>query len=109
MLVQQIRDESGTFFKCRKVEAEVLFLVLLFLSREVDTALLFILVKIKVLSFVFYSFVFKLQYLILKLHRVSIVERITFGKFEKTHVCNLKKFKVFGGLSEENLVELLEG
>jgi hypothetical protein len=34
---------------------------------------------------------------------------ITFGKYEKTHVCNLKKFKVFGGMNESNMVELLEG
>ena len=43
----------------------------------------------------------------LKLERPSIVQSITFGKYEKTHVCNLKKFKVFGGMSEENMTELL--
>ncbi|XP_023686924.1 muskelin [Paramormyrops kingsleyae] len=47
------------------------------------------------------------QYLILKLERPAIVQSITFGKYEKTHVCNLKKFKVFGGMSEENMTELL--
>uniref|UniRef100_A0A8C7HPE6 Muskelin 1, intracellular mediator containing kelch motifs n=1 Tax=Oncorhynchus kisutch TaxID=8019 RepID=A0A8C7HPE6_ONCKI len=47
------------------------------------------------------------QYLMLKLERPSIVQSITFGKYEKTHVCNLKKFKVFGGMSEENMTELL--
>lgn len=36
-----------------------------------------------------------------------MVQSITFGKYEKTHVCNLKKFKVFGGMSEENMTELL--
>uniref|UniRef100_A0A670JH25 Muskelin N-terminal domain-containing protein n=1 Tax=Podarcis muralis TaxID=64176 RepID=A0A670JH25_PODMU len=35
------------------------------------------------------------QYLILKLERPAIVQSITSGKYEKTHVCNLKKFKVF--------------
>jgi len=25
------------------------------------------------------------------------------------HVCNVKKFVVFGGLSDENMIELLEG
>ena len=44
----------------------------------------------------------------LKLEHPSIVETITFGKYEKTHVCNLKKFKVFGGLNDENMIELLE-
>ena len=34
---------------------------------------------------------------------------ITFGKFEKSHVCNLKKFKIYGGVEENNLMELLEG
>jgi hypothetical protein len=45
--------------------------------------------------------------LILKLERPAIVQNITFGKYEKTHVCNLKKFKVFGGMNEENMTELL--
>uniref|UniRef100_A0A671NHU4 Muskelin-like n=2 Tax=Sinocyclocheilus anshuiensis TaxID=1608454 RepID=A0A671NHU4_9TELE len=47
------------------------------------------------------------QYLILKLERPAIVLNIIYGKYEKTHVCNLKKFKVFGGMSEENMTELL--
>ncbi|CAG5927233.1 unnamed protein product [Menidia menidia] len=47
------------------------------------------------------------QFLILKLERPAIVQSITFGKYEKTHVCNLKKFKVFGGMSEDNMTELL--
>ncbi|XP_068526202.1 muskelin isoform X2 [Anas acuta] len=47
------------------------------------------------------------QYLILKLERPAIVQSITFGKYEKTHVCNLKKFKVFGGMNEENMTDLL--
>ncbi|XP_009958218.1 PREDICTED: muskelin-like, partial [Leptosomus discolor] len=46
-------------------------------------------------------------YLILKLERPAIVQSITFGKYEKTHVCNLKKFKVFGGMNEENMTDLL--
>lgn len=48
------------------------------------------------------------QYLILKLQSPSIVKYITFGKYEKTHVCNIKKFKIFGGLEPENMMELLE-
>uniref|UniRef100_A0A3P8ZJ68 Muskelin 1, intracellular mediator containing kelch motifs n=1 Tax=Esox lucius TaxID=8010 RepID=A0A3P8ZJ68_ESOLU len=47
------------------------------------------------------------KYLMLKMERPAIVQSITFGKYEKTHVCNLKKFKVFGGMSEENMTELL--
>lgn len=48
------------------------------------------------------------QYLTLKLQKHSIVFTITFGKYEKTHVCNLRKFKVFGGLQDDNMIELLE-
>lgn len=48
------------------------------------------------------------QFLILKLRFPSIVKTITFGKYEKTHVCNIKKFKVYGGLEPENMMELLE-
>ncbi|XP_017485402.1 PREDICTED: muskelin isoform X1 [Rhagoletis zephyria] len=49
------------------------------------------------------------QYLTLKLKRPAIVKKIKFGKFEKSHVCNIKKFRIFGGLDEERLVLLLEG
>uniref|UniRef100_T1J0F1 Muskelin N-terminal domain-containing protein n=1 Tax=Strigamia maritima TaxID=126957 RepID=T1J0F1_STRMM len=48
------------------------------------------------------------QFLTLKLEHAAIVQTIGFGKYEKTHVCNLKKFKVFGGLNDENMVELVE-
>lgn len=37
------------------------------------------------------------------------MEKIKFGKYEKAHVCNLRKFKVFGGLEESCRVFLLEG
>jgi hypothetical protein len=57
---------------------------------------------INVLEFVFF------QFLILKLEKPSIVETITFGKYEKTHVCNLKKFKIFGGVSDSHMIQLLE-
>jgi len=36
------------------------------------------------------------QFVILKLEKPSIVTKITFGKYEKTHSCNLKHFKVYG-------------
>jgi hypothetical protein len=35
------------------------------------------------------------QFLILKLQDLSVLRQITFGKFHKGHVCNLKEFKVF--------------
>ncbi|GAB6029244.1 Muskelin 1, intracellular mediator containing kelch motif [Chamberlinius hualienensis] len=49
------------------------------------------------------------QFLILKLERPAIIKSITFGKYEKTHVCNVKKFKVYGGLCDETMIELVEG
>ncbi|XP_001951423.2 muskelin isoform X1 [Acyrthosiphon pisum] len=47
------------------------------------------------------------QYLILKLQNTSIVKYIKFGKYERPHVCNLKRFKVYGGLGEDTKIELL--
>lgn len=48
------------------------------------------------------------QFILLKLKRPAIVRRIKFGKFEKSHVCNLKKFRVYGGMNENQMVLLLE-
>ncbi|XP_046661321.1 muskelin isoform X2 [Homalodisca vitripennis] len=48
------------------------------------------------------------QYITLKLANLSIVKTITFGKYEKNHVCNLKKFKIFVGLNDEHMMELLD-
>ena len=56
-----------------------------------------------------YFNIFSFQFLTLKLERPGIVKHVTFGKYEKTHVCNLKRFKVFGGLADENMIELLDG
>ncbi|KAJ6597980.1 Muskelin, partial [Pseudolycoriella hygida] len=49
------------------------------------------------------------QFLTLILQRPAIVHKIKFGKYDKSHVCNIKKFKVFGGLKEDNLQLLLQG
>lgn len=35
------------------------------------------------------------------------IDTITFGKYHKVHVCNLKEFKVYGGLTTSNMTELL--
>lgn len=48
------------------------------------------------------------QFLTLKLQRPAIVKKIKFGKYEKNHVCNIKKFKVVGGLEEDRMILLLE-
>uniref|UniRef100_A0A8C4QDE0 Muskelin N-terminal domain-containing protein n=1 Tax=Eptatretus burgeri TaxID=7764 RepID=A0A8C4QDE0_EPTBU len=47
------------------------------------------------------------QFLVLKLSHTAVAQSISFGKYEKTHVCNLKKFKVYGGMTEENMIEIL--
>jgi muskelin len=39
----------------------------------------------------------------------SIVHTITFGKYEKMHVCNVKKFEIYGGLEESGMLKLCEG
>ncbi|KAJ3119706.1 Muskelin 1, intracellular mediator containing kelch motif [Nowakowskiella sp. JEL0407] len=49
----------------------------------------------------------QLQYITLKLDNLAIANTITFGKFHKQHPCNLKEFKVYGGLDPQNMVELL--
>ncbi|KAG8038628.1 hypothetical protein G9C98_007335 [Cotesia typhae] len=49
------------------------------------------------------------QYLVLKLSRPAIVKFLTFGKFEKALVCNIKKFIIYGGMEHENMTELLKG
>ncbi|KAJ3332134.1 Muskelin 1, intracellular mediator containing kelch motif [Blyttiomyces sp. JEL0837] len=49
----------------------------------------------------------QMQFVTIKLDRVAVVHTITFGKYHKSHVCNLKGFKVYGGLSPSNMIELL--
>lgn len=44
----------------------------------------------------------------LKLEKLAIVKSITFGKYEETHMCNLKKFKIFGGMTDNAQIELLD-
>ncbi|OZJ05515.1 hypothetical protein BZG36_01880 [Bifiguratus adelaidae] len=48
----------------------------------------------------------QMQFVMLKLEKVSVVHSITFGKYHKVHVCNMKEFKIFGGMTPDNLVEL---
>ncbi|CAO3664670.1 unnamed protein product [Umbelopsis ramanniana] len=49
----------------------------------------------------------QMQYITLKLDRPAIVHSVTFGKFHKVHVCNLKEFKVLGGASPNKMTELV--
>merc|ERR1712005_820 len=55
----------------------------------------------------YYPSNFQPQYITLKLSQPAIVTSISFGKYEKTHVCNLRKFTIFGGVNEDHMMELL--
>lgn len=50
-----------------------------------------------------------LQFLTLELDATSIVKSITFGKFSRSHACNVKKMRVEGGLEQGSMVVLFEG
>ncbi|KAI9320053.1 muskelin [Dichotomocladium elegans] len=47
------------------------------------------------------------QYLILRLDRPAVACSIVFGKYQRAHVCNLREFKVYGGMDPNDMVELL--
>ncbi|KAH9942390.1 Muskelin N-terminus-domain-containing protein [Epithele typhae] len=47
------------------------------------------------------------QWIRLKLKQTSILKGITFGKFYKSHPCNMKEFKVLVGMHETNMTEIL--
>ena len=49
----------------------------------------------------------QMQFITLRLEKMAIVQTITFGKYHKVHVCNLKEFKVFGGQTPDNMIEIL--
>ena len=44
----------------------------------------------------------------LKLEKLAIIKSITFGKYEETHNWNLKKFKIYGGITADTQIELLD-
>ncbi|KAL6298386.1 Muskelin N-terminus-domain-containing protein [Sparassis latifolia] len=47
------------------------------------------------------------QWILLRLDGLSILKSITFGKFHKPHPCNMKEFKVYVGLTEDSMTEVL--
>ena len=47
------------------------------------------------------------QFVTIKLDKPAVVGTITFGKYHKGHVCNLREFKVYAGLSPDTMVEIL--
>ncbi|KAL5034044.1 hypothetical protein RTP6_001923 [Batrachochytrium dendrobatidis] len=49
----------------------------------------------------------QMQFITLKLNSMAVVKTITFGKYCKVHVCNLKEFKVYGGITPNHMLELL--
>lgn len=49
----------------------------------------------------------QMQFITVKLENVSVLKTITFGKYHKIHVCNLKEFKVFVGMDTKNMIQVL--
>lgn len=47
------------------------------------------------------------QWIILRLETLVVLKSITFGKFYKPHPCNMKEFKLFVGVNEEHMSEVL--
>ncbi|KAJ1913858.1 hypothetical protein IWQ60_009050 [Tieghemiomyces parasiticus] len=47
------------------------------------------------------------QYLTLKLDRPSLLQCVTFGKFSRNHICNLKEFRILAAATENHWVEIL--
>ncbi|KIK69111.1 hypothetical protein GYMLUDRAFT_35165 [Collybiopsis luxurians FD-317 M1] len=47
------------------------------------------------------------HWIMLALDKLSVLKSITFGKFHSSHPCNMKEFKVYAGLTQENMTEVL--
>ncbi|KZV66904.1 hypothetical protein PENSPDRAFT_74325 [Peniophora sp. CONT] len=47
------------------------------------------------------------QWLLLRLDNPSIIHSITFGKYHKSHPCNMKEFKILIGMGENDMTEVL--
>ncbi|KAL9540450.1 hypothetical protein MBANPS3_009668 [Mucor bainieri] len=48
------------------------------------------------------------QFITIKFEKPIVARTITFGKFHKGHVCNLKEFKIFGGMNpKDDMTEIL--
>ncbi|KAI8078641.1 Muskelin N-terminus-domain-containing protein [Halteromyces radiatus] len=47
------------------------------------------------------------QFICLRFSSPVVASKITFGKFHRAHVCNLKEFKIYGGFNHDNMMELL--
>ncbi|CAO3609257.1 unnamed protein product [Cunninghamella blakesleeana] len=47
------------------------------------------------------------QFLTISFPSPVVAKSITFGKFHRAHACNLKEFRVYGGYSQDNMLELL--
>ena len=50
-----------------------------------------------------------IQYITVELARPAVVFSVSFGKFEKSHACNLRKFSVYGGMECDRMHLLCEG
>ncbi|KAJ2926627.1 hypothetical protein H1R20_g10465, partial [Candolleomyces eurysporus] len=48
------------------------------------------------------------QWILLRLESPSVLTKITFGKFNKPHPCNAKEFKIYVGLTEERMTQVIQ-
>lgn len=49
------------------------------------------------------------QHITVELFCPAVVFSVSFGKFEKSHACNLRKFSVYGGMECDRMHLLCEG
>ncbi|KAF8828701.1 hypothetical protein HHX47_DHR3000327 [Lentinula edodes] len=47
------------------------------------------------------------HWILLRLNKLSVLKSITFGKYHTSHPCNMKEFKVYVGMTPENMTEVL--
>ncbi|CAO3626285.1 unnamed protein product [Cunninghamella echinulata] len=47
------------------------------------------------------------QFITITFSSPVVAKSITLGKFHRAHACNLKEFKIYGGYSKDNMLELL--
>ncbi|KAF9467401.1 Muskelin N-terminus-domain-containing protein [Collybia nuda] len=47
------------------------------------------------------------QWIVLRLENMAVLKSITFGKFHKPHPCNMKEFKIYVGVTDDHMSEVL--
>lgn len=49
------------------------------------------------------------QYITLRLSKPSIVTSVQFSKFHRPHACNVRKIRIYGGMTAVSMISLCEG